>query len=237
MKLGVNIDHIATIREARKSDEPDPVYAAMLAEMGGADGITVHLRQDRRHIRERDLELLRHTIRTKLNLEMAPSMEMVKIAMLYKPDCCTLVPESPEEITTSGGLDVIVWQEKLLDVIGNLKSAGIEISIFVDPEVEQIKAANRLGVTAIEINTGKYAENWKLAKFSFFLEKIAQAAAFARKLKMKVLAGHGLNYQNVGNIVQLKDIEELNIGHSIVANAAYLGMEKAVARMKELLKR
>ena len=159
MKLSVNIDHIATIRQARMTNEPDPVYAAALAEMGGADGITVHLRQDRRHIQERDVEILRRVIKSKLNMEMAVSMEMVKIALKYKPDVCTLVPESKDEVTTSGGLDVIMFADKIQEVAGNLLAAGIGVSLFIDPGIEQVKACHRLGIRIIELNTGDYAKN------------------------------------------------------------------------------
>ena len=235
MKLGVNIDHIATIRQARFTDEPDPVTAAVLAELAGADGITIHLRQDRRHIQDRDLELLRHIVRTKLNLEMAISMEMVKIALKYKPDVCTLVPEANEEVTTSGGLDAILYSEKIQEVAGNLKAAGIEVSLFIDPSIDQIKAAHRMGIGVIELNTGEYAKNHKNSFAVLELEKLKKAATYARKLNFKVLGGHGLTYQNVLPIVAIQEIEELNIGHSIIANAAFLGLREAVQKMKALL--
>lgn len=236
MRLGVNIDHIATLRQARMTNEPDPVYAAVIAELAGADGITVHLRQDRRHIQERDIELLRTIIKTKLNLEMAISMEMVKIALKYKPDTCTLVPETAEEITTSGGLDVMMYTDKIGEVSGNLKAAGIEVSVFIDPEVDQIKACHRMGIHVIEINTGQYSKNWNNSYAILELEKIKKALVYARKLDFKVLAGHGLTYQNIFPIVKMPEIQELNIGHSIVANAAFMGLGEAVRRMKELLK-
>jgi pyridoxine 5-phosphate synthase len=235
MKLGVNIDHIATIRQARLTDEPDPVTAAVLAELAGADGITIHLRQDRRHIQERDLELLRHIIRTQLNLEMAVSMEMVKIALKYKPDVCTLVPEANEEVTTSGGLDAILYSEKIQEVSGNLKAAGIEVSLFIDPNIDQIKTAHRMGIGVIEFNTGEYAKSHKTSFAVLELEKLKKAATYARKLNFKVLGGHGLTYQNVLPIVSIQEIEELNIGHSIIANAAFLGLREAVQKMKALL--
>ena len=235
MKLGVNIDHIATIRQARLTDEPDPVAAAVLAELAGADGITIHLRQDRRHIQERDLELLRHIVRTKLNLEMAVSMEMVKIALKYKPDICTLVPEANEEVTTSGGLDAILYSEKIQEVSGNLKAAGIEVSLFIDPSIDQIKATHRMGIGVIELNTGEYAKSYKNSFAVLELEKLRKAATYARKLNFKVLGGHGLTYQNVPAIVSIQEIEELNIGHSIIANSAFLGMREAVQKMKALL--
>jgi pyridoxine 5-phosphate synthase len=235
MKLSVNIDHIATIRQARMTNEPDPVYAAALAEMGGADGITVHLRQDRRHIQERDVEILRRVIKSKLNMEMAASMEMVKIALKYKPDVCTLVPESKDEVTTSGGLDVTMFIEKIQEVAGNLMAAGIGVSLFVDPGVEQVKACHRLGIRLIELNTGDYAKNAGNSYAKLELDKIAKAVNYAKKLDITLLAGHGLTYQNIRPIAAMTEIEELNIGHSIIANAAFVGMKEAVARMKGLL--
>lgn len=237
MRLGVNIDHIATLREARKTNEPDPVYAAVIAELAGADGITVHLRQDRRHIRERDVELLRRTIKTTLNVEMAVSMEMVKFALKYKPDMCTLVPESPDEITTQGGLDVVLNSEKIGEVAGNLRSAGLGVSVFIDPDNDQIKACHRLGLNNIEINTGTYAENWNNSYKNIELEKIKKAVTYAKKLDFKVFAGHGLTYQNVTDIVAISGIEELNIGHTIIANSTFLSLENAVKKMKDLLMR
>ncbi len=237
MKLGVNIDHIATLREARKTNEPDPVYAAVIAELAGADGITVHLRQDRRHIQERDIELLRRTVKTSLNVEMAVSMEMFKIALKYKPDMCTLVPESPEEVTTQGGLDVVLYSEKVGEVAGNLRSAGLSVSVFIDPDNDQIKACHRLGLNIIEINTGSYAENWNNSYKSLELDKIKKAVIYAKKLNFRVFAGHGLTYQNVSDIVSIPGIEELNIGHTIISNSTFLGLENAVKKMKDLMKR
>lgn len=235
MKLGVNIDHVATLREARKSNEPDPVYAAVLAELAGADGITIHLRQDRRHMQERDLQLLRACIKSRLNLEMAVNMEMVKIALKYKPDICTLVPESPDEVTTSGGLEMSITNENVMEVISNLRAEGLEISIFVDPDLDQIKACHRLDIKKIEINTGEYAKNWNTNFRAIELEKIQKAVNYSKKLGIGILAGHGLTYQNVEPIAAITDIQELNIGHSIIANAAFMGMEKAVRKMKEMI--
>lgn len=235
MRLGVNIDHIATLRQARMTNEPDPVYAAVIAELAGADGITVHLRQDRRHIQDRDIELLRTIIKTKLNMEMGITMEMVKIALKYKPDTCTLVPETAEEVTTTGGLDLIMYSEKVSEVSGNLKAAGIEVSVFIDPEIDQIKACHRLGISVIEINTGEYAKNWNNSYAILELEKIKKAVVYAKKLNIKILAGHGLTYQNVKPIVEIEEIEELNIGHSIIANSTFMGLDQAVRRMKELI--
>lgn len=236
MKLGVNIDHIATIRQARMTDEPDPVYAAAIAELAGADGITIHLRQDRRHIQDRDLELLRQVVKSKLNLEMSISMEMVKLALKYKPDVCTLVPESAKEITTTGGLDVMMYGEKIEEVTNHLKAAGIEVSVFVDPDIEQIKACYKRGIRVIEINTGEFAKHWKTGSRDLELDKVKKAVVYAHKMDFKILAGHGLTYQNVGAIAAMKEIVELNIGHSIIANAAFIGLEKAVIKMKELIK-
>jgi pyridoxine 5-phosphate synthase len=235
MKLGVNIDHIATLRQARMTNEPDPVYAAALAELAGADGITIHLRQDRRHIQERDLELLRAVVKSKLNLEMAISMEMVKIALKHKPDICTLVPETADEVTTSGGLDVLMYSEKVGEVAGNLKAAGIDVSVFIDPNIDQIKACYKLAIKAIEINTGEYAKSWNTSYAQLELEKIKKSVIYAQKVNLKLLAGHGLTYQNIGPIAALDGIEELNIGHSIISNSTFLGLDKAVRRMKELI--
>ena len=236
MRLGVNIDHIATLRQARMSNEPDPVYAAVIAELAGANGITVHLRQDRRHIQEQDIELLRRIIKTKLNLEMAVSMDMVKVALRLKPDICTLVPETAEEVTTTGGLDVMMYAEKIEEVAGNVQAAGLDVSVFIDPDIDQIKATHRLGIGIIEINTGEYAKNWNNNYAKLELEKIEKAVSYARKLNLKVYAGHGLTYQNIHPITEIKEIEELNIGHSIIANAAFLGLTEAVKRMIQLIK-
>lgn len=235
MKLGVNIDHIATIRQARMTNEPDPVYAAVIAELAGADGITIHLRQDRRHIQDRDLELLRQVVKSKLNLEMAISMGMVKIALKHKPDVCTLVPETVEEITTSGGLDVLMYGGKIEEVAENLKAGGMDVAVFVDPDIDQIKACYKRDIRTIEINTGEYAKSWNTTDAAIELDKIIKSATYASKMQFKVLAGHGLTYQNVGPIASIKEIEELNIGHSIVANATFIGLEKAVKNMKKLL--
>jgi pyridoxine 5-phosphate synthase len=236
MRLGVNIDHIATLRQARMANEPDPVYAAVIAELAGAHGITVHLRQDRRHIQEQDIELLRRIIKTKLNLEMAVSMDMVKVALRLKPDICTLVPETAEEVTTTGGLDVMMYADKIEEVAGNIKAAGLGVSVFIDPDIDQIKATHRRGIGIIEINTGEYAKNWNNSYARLELDKIDKAVNYAKKLNLKVYAGHGLTYQNVSPITEFNDIEELNIGHSIIANAAFMGLDQAVKRMIQLIK-
>ena len=236
MKLGVNIDHIATLRQARMTDEPDPVYAAAIAELAGADGITIHLRQDRRHIQERDLQLLRAFVKTKLNLEMAASMEMVKIALKHKPDICTLVPESADEVTTTGGLDVLMYGDKVEEVAGNLKAAGMDVSIFADPDIDQIKACYKIGIKAVEINTGEYAKNWNNSYAKLELDKIKKSVLFAQKVNLRILAGHGLTYQNVTPIAAIDGIEELNIGHTIISNSTFMGLEKAVRQMMELIR-
>lgn len=235
MKLSVNIDHSATLRQARRALEPDPVHVASLAEMAGASGIVVHLRGDRRHVQERDLELLRKTIKTKLNLEMASTQEMVRIALNYKPDLSTLVPERAEELTTEGGLDVVTHFDHLKTVVNLLKAGEIEVSIFVDPDEEQIKACHKLGVSIIEINTGKYAEA-KISQRQEEISKIERCAKLARKLGLRVTAGHGLDYRNVVPIVRIPEIEELSIGFSIMARALYVGIERAVKEMIELIR-
>ncbi len=236
-RLGVNIDHVATVREARKIDIPDPVYAAVLAELAGADGITVHLRGDRRHIKERDVELLSKFVKTRLNIEMATTSEMFEIACRVKPYSVTLVPEKKEEITTEGGLDVILHQSVLKTLIPEYRSHNIKVSIFVDPDNEQIKRCIKLNADIIEINTGKYAEAEDPRERELELEKIKNAARFAHKSGLKVAAGHGLNYRNVKPVAQIPEIEELNIGHAIIAKAIFVGLEKAVREMKDLIKK
>lgn len=237
VRLGVNVDHIATLRQARKGHEPDPVAAAIMAELAGADGITVHLRADRRHVQDRDVELLRRVARTRLNLEMAANSAMVTIASTYKPDHATLVPERREEVTTEGGLDVLLNQNLVRKTAVDLREAGVDVSIFVDPDYDQIKAISKIGVGMIEINTARYAESRREEQAVAEAETIAQVARAASRLGLRVFAGHGLNYQNVRRIIEIPEIEELNIGHSIVARAALVGMERAVREMKELLRR
>jgi pyridoxine 5-phosphate synthase len=236
LKLGVNVDHIATIRQARGVNEPDPVAAAMLAELAGAHGITVHLREDRRHIQDRDVELLRRTIQTRLNLEMALTDEMISFALKVVPDAVTLVPEGRHELTTEGGLDVSLLRNTLKPKIALLKQAGIVVSLFVEPDLEQIRNCHRVGADYIEIHTGTYCEMRTATDKREQLQRIELAISAARKLGLGVNAGHGLNYQNVGPIVAMKGIEELNIGHSIVARAVLVGMERAVREMLALLK-
>ncbi|HXH28372.1 MAG TPA: pyridoxine 5'-phosphate synthase [Candidatus Polarisedimenticolia bacterium] len=237
VRLGVNVDHVATLREARKGSDPDPVVAAALAELAGADGITVHLRGDRRHIQERDLDLLRRTVHTRLNLECAANPAMVKIVSTFKPDHATLVPERREEVTTEGGLDVLLNLSLLKKTVAEMRDANVELSIFADPDYDQIKATAKLGVRMVEINTAKYAEARRPEQAAVEADKVAQVARAAAKLGLRVLAGHGLDYRNVVRIVQIPEIEELNIGHAIVARACLVGMERAVREMKDLLHR
>ncbi len=234
-KLGVNVDHIATIRQARRIDEPDPVFAAFLAEQAGANSIVCHLREDRRHIQDMDLELLRKTVKTRLNLEMAPVEEMVRIALNVHPDQVTLVPERREEITTEGGLDVVSLFNSLQSKVKILKEAGIVVSLFIDPDPEQVKASHKIGADAIELHTGRYAEAKKPELMREEWEKIRDMAKLGRKLGLVVHAGHGLNYRNVQQIAAIDEIEELNIGHSIVVRAVFVGFEKAVKDMLTLI--
>jgi pyridoxine 5-phosphate synthase len=236
MRLAVNIDHIATIREARKADEPDPVSAAALCELAGAQGITVHLRGDRRHIQDRDVELLRRTVTTHLNIEMAATSEMVRIAQTIKPQQVTLVPERRDEVTTEGGLDVVLHSGNVEKAVAQLLDAHIDVSIFVDPDLEQIRQCHKLRAPKIELNTGKYADAWKEGNWAKELDKIATAARAAKKLGLVVYAGHGLTYRNIDGIATIPEIEELNIGHSIIARAALVGLERAVREMAELMR-
>ncbi len=235
IRLGVNIDHIATIRQARGGSEPDPVTAATLAELGGANGITIHLREDRRHIQERDLELLRKTVQTKLNLEMAGTQEMVNIALKYMPDDVCLVPENRRELTTEGGLDVIANLGKVKDICLRVKEAGITPSIFIEPSKDQIDAAKEAGTVSIELHTGNYANARGREKIARELHKIVEAAQYANSIGLRVNAGHGLNYNNVQKIASISVIEELNIGHSIVSRAVMSGMVSAVKEMFQLM--
>jgi pyridoxine 5-phosphate synthase len=233
--LGVNIDHVATLRQARRGREPEPLAAAALAELGGADQITVHLREDRRHIQDRDLEVMRKTVTTRLNLEMAATQEMVKIAYEVRPDACTLVPERREELTTEGGLDVVSGRDAVRRVVKTLRDAEIQVSLFVDPDLDQVKAAHRVEAEVIEIHTGRYCDARLAADRRRELARIVDAAKAAVKLGLRVAAGHGLNYQNVLPVAAIREIEEFNIGHSVVARALLVGMERAVREMKELL--
>lgn len=235
MKLMVNIDHVATLREARRTYYPDPVYAAGIVEMAGASGIIVHLREDRRHIKDRDLKILREVVRTKLNLEMAATEEMIRIAREIKPDMVTLVPERREELTTEGGLDVRGLIEQLKSSVAKIKEVGIRVSLFVDPEEEQIEAARATGADIIEIHTGRYADAPNEKERTAELKRIIDAAKKARKEGLRVNAGHGLNYDNVYEIAKIPEIEELSIGHSIIARAVFVGLNQAVRDMIKII--
>jgi len=236
LTLGVNIDHVATVRQARRTTEPDPVAAAVLAELGGADGITVHLREDRRHIQERDVRCLRQTVRTHLNLEMAATPEMVAIALDIRPDYVTLVPERREEITTEGGLDVVQSEALLTKTVEELQRHHIPVSLFIDPEPEQIRAAQQTGAVCIELHTGAYASAKKPTARQQELERLTRGAQLAQELGLRVNAGHGLTYQNVYPVACIPGMEELNIGHSIISRAVLVGLTQAVRDMKRAMK-
>ncbi len=233
MRLYVNIDHVATLREARKTDEPDPVRAAEAAERGGADGITVHLREDRRHIQDADVRALRASLRTVLNLELGAAPEIVRFAVRVKPFQATLVPERRQEITTEGGLALRSRTRPVAATVARLGAAGIRVSLFIDPDLGTIDRAAQLGVPAIELHTGRYAHTW--TKSDGALAALRRAAVHARALGLAVHAGHGLTYQNVQPVAAIPEIEELNIGHSIVSNALFWGLEEAVRRMRKLI--
>src|SRR5512133_4332633 len=235
-RLGVNVDHVATLRQSRRTAYPDPVAAALLAELAGADQITIHLREDRRHIQDRDLEVMRKTVQTSLNLEMAATPEMVKVAWGVKPDTVTLVPERREELTTEGGLDVVVGREALRKVVKNLRDAEIEVSLFIDPDLDQVKAAHRVEAQVVEFHTGRYCDARLAADRRKEFGRLVDACKNAAKLGLRVAAGHGLNYRNVQPVAALQEIEELNIGHAIVGRAILVGMERAVREMKDLLR-
>ena len=234
-RLGVNVDHVATLRQARRTAYPDPVAAAMLAELAGADQITIHLREDRRHIQDRDLQVMRRTVTTRLNLEMAASAEMVKMAYEVRPEMCTLVPERREELTTEGGLDVVGGRDPVRKVVKTLKDAEIQVSLFIDPDLDQVKAAHRLEAEVVELHTGRYCDARNPSDRRRELSRIVDAAKAAARLGLKVAAGHGLNYQNVLPVAAIQEIEEFNIGHAIVARAVLVGFQRAVEEMKELI--
>jgi pyridoxine 5-phosphate synthase len=236
IRLGVNIDHVATLRQARRADEPDPVAAAILATLGGADGITVHLREDRRHIQDRDVRLLRPVVTTRLNLEMAAVESIVDFALDIKPDEATLVPERRQELTTEGGLDVVTHEKSLIGHIQRLQVAGIEVSLFIDPDPAQVDACHRLGATAIEFQTASYSEAKSARQRDAQREKLAIAARHAHERGLHVHMGHGLDYHNVQAIAAIAHVEELNIGHSIVSRAVLVGMERAVREMKAAIR-
>ena len=233
--LGVNIDHVATIRQARRTVEPDPIHAAVLAELGGADGITVHLREDRRHIQDRDVRLLRETVRVKLNLEMAVSEEIIDFALNLVPDQATLVPEKREEVTTEGGLDVLANQQAVGDCVERLRARGISVSLFVDPEISQVKASFEVGADAVELHTGAYADAVCEREVDSEFHRILEASQFAVQQGLVLNMGHGLTYRNVGRIAAVNGLSELNIGHSIVSHAVMVGFERAVREMKQLV--
>ncbi len=234
-KLGVNIDHVATLRQARRGIIPDPVYASYLCEKAGADSIVAHLREDRRHIQDKDILLLRHNLKTKLNLEMSIAPEIVKIACKIKPFQVTLVPEKRKELTTEGGLDVVANLNKITQVLTKLKKYGIAVSLFIDPEKAQIAAAKKVGAKIIELHTGCYADAKNISEKKRLLNQIKSAVKYARTNKLRVNAGHGLNYANAKDIAGIKGIEELNIGYSIICKSLYVGLFKAVKEMKELV--
>jgi len=236
IRLGVNIDHVATLREARKTTEPDPVTAAMAAEHGGADQITFHLREDRRHIQNRDARLISELAQTRINMEMAATTEMQEIALALRPDSVTLVPEKREEVTTEGGLDLLRIGAAAGPIVKALKEGGIAVAAFLNPDIAQIKEAAKLGFDAVEIHTGEYANAGK-TEVERTLRAIRDAAAQTAKHGLKVHAGHGLTYHNVRPIVEIREIEELNIGHSIIARAMFVGIEQAVREMAALLRR
>jgi pyridoxine 5-phosphate synthase len=237
MRLCINIDHIATLRQARKELEPDPVIAAGICELAGADGIVCHLREDRRHINDRDLKLLKEVVKTKLDLEMAATDEMVKIACEIKPDMITLVPEKREEITTEGGLNIVSARDRILSAVGTVKEAGIKASVFIEPEPENVDMALEIGADMIEIHTGRYANVKEITEKIFEAEKIRQAARLAKELGMGVNAGHGLNYFNIVTIANMEDIDEVSIGHSIISRAVFFGLQKAVEDMLVIIRR
>lgn len=234
-RLGVNIDHVATLRQARGGPEPDPLAAAVLVELAGADGIVVHLREDRRHIQDRDLSLLKEIIQTKLDLEMAADEAMVKMALNVKPHLVTLVPERRQELTTEGGLEVAGQRDRIKGVVDMLHDGGIPVSLFIEPDLNQVKAAHKVAADYVELHTGRYANARRLKEEQAELETIAQAAKLAYKLGLGVNAGHGLTYRNVKRLTQIPEIVEYNIGHSIIARAVLVGLDRAVREMKQLV--
>lgn len=234
-RLGVNIDHVATLRQARGGNDPDPMAAAVLVELAGADGIVVHLREDRRHIQDRDLHLLRDLIRTKLDLEMAADETMAKIALTVKPDMVTLVPEKRQELTTEGGLDVVNHLPRIQQIVSLLHDGNIPVSLFIEPNLAQVKAAHKVSADFVELHTGRYANAQRSKEADAEVDAITQAAKLAYKLGIGVNAGHGLNYRNVQRLLRIPEIVEYNIGHSIVARAVLVGLDQAVREMKALL--
>jgi len=239
MRFYLNIDHVATVRQARRTDEPDPVRAAVLAELAGVDGITVHLREDRRHIQDRDLRLLMQIVRTGVNLELAIASDILELAHELRPMQVTLVPENREEVTTEGGLDLSRDSKRaeIGEAIRSLGESGIRTVLFVDPDEESIRCSAELGSDAVELHTGEYANSWRAKPEKEQIERLGRAATLARDLALAVHAGHGLTYENVSQVAQIREIEELNIGHSVIARAVLVGMENAVREMSEILRR
>lgn len=238
MRLFINIDHVATVRQARRTDEPDPVRAAVLAELGGADGITVHLREDRRHIQDRDVDLLMQTVRTGVNLEIAAVEAMVDMALDWRPTAVTLVPENREEITTEGGLHLEgPARDRTADAVSRLKAAGIRSSLFVDPDPDTIRVSAELGAEAVELHTGEYANSGDAVERAVQVTRLREAAKLARDLGLCVHAGHGLTYENVDPVAALEACEELNIGHSVISRSLFVGIERAVREMQERVRR
>ena len=235
IRLGVNVDHVATVRQARRGFEPDPVAAANLAILGGADGITIHLREDRRHIHDNDVSRMRESIRCRLNLEMAVSEEIIQIALKNKPEEATLVPEKREELTTEGGLDIITHKDSVQKTVQRLKDSGIEVSLFIDPDFSQIDMAKSLGADAIELQTASYSEAVTPAMLADELEKLQVCTKHAHELGLNVHVGHGLNYHNVQAVAAIPHVLELNIGHSIISRAVLVGIKEAVREMKNIM--
>ena len=234
-RLGVNVDHIATLRQARGGQEPDPIMAASLVELAGADGLIVHLREDRRHIQDRDFTLLKEVVHTKLNLEMAADDAVAKIALSVKPDMITLVPERRQELTTEGGLAVVEQKDRIQEMVQLLHGGGIPVSLFIDPDLQQVRAAHKVQADFIELHTGRYANARRKKDQQSELEALTQAARLANKLGLEVNAGHGLNYHNIQPLTRIPEIVEFNIGHSIISRAVFIGLEQAVREMKTLL--
>ncbi len=234
-RLGVNIDHIATLRQARGGKDPDPLAAAVLIELAGADGLVVHLREDRRHIQDRDLTLLREIVQTKLDLELAAEESMVKVALSVKPHMVTLVPERRQELTTEGGLEIAGQRDRIEKIVDLLHDGGIPVSLFIEPDLNQVKAAHKVSADYVELHTGRYANARRMKEEHAEVEAITQAAKLAYKLGIGVNAGHGLNYRNVKRLTQIPEIVEYNIGHSIIARAVLVGLEQAVREMKQLV--
>ena len=235
IRLGVNIDHVATVRQARGGPEPDPVWAAALAELAGADGITVHLREDRRHIQERDIRLLKQTVQTRLNLEAALDPAIVELALEIRPAQITFVPERREELTTEGGLDVLMHRQRVSEMVSRCREAGLEVSLFIDPDPDQVRISADLGAHAVELHTGRYADAISSETIQNELLGLALAGRTAVDLGLLLHAGHGLNYRNVGEVAQIASIRELNIGHSIVSRALFVGLDRAVREMKQAI--